>query len=86
MDERQSTAAGKRQRRAAMNRQGFELNPPRCLNCDYFSPPSHGAPAPDGRIKVAYRVMRCKLGGFEVKPSSICDKWRGRDGEELEGA
>lgn len=72
----------KKLRATAIKQQGFELNPPRCLNCQHFSPPVHGVNLVNK--KTSYRPPSCRLGKFAVKSSSICDKWLGTDGEKLE--
>jgi hypothetical protein len=77
-----STAKRKRLRRSSRAHQGFEFNPPRCMNCEHFKPPVHGVPVP-GKKK-QYRPPSCGLGGFLVEAHSICNKWIGRDGETLE--
>ena len=58
---------------------GFELNPPRCINCNHFQPPAHAVPG-----KTQFRPSRCGSMGFSVKPHSICDRWEGQGGETLE--
>lgn len=65
-----------RQRKAAV---AFELNPPRCINCQNYEPPMHAVPG-----KTTYLPPRCGALSFAVKPSSICDIWTGRDGETIE--
>ena len=81
---RLGTARGKRLRGKARQIQGFELNPPRCVNCDHLVAPKHGTPeSPHGR-KQPYIAMACGLGNFQVVAWSICDRWKGRDGDELE--
>jgi hypothetical protein len=72
-------------KKEARKLQGFELSPARCLNCARFDPPRHGVPPMDGRPGQAYKPPQCGLGGFQVKPSSICDEWQGKGGETLEG-
>lgn len=75
-----STAGLKRKRRAKKVEMGFELNPPRCLNCQHFTPPRYGVPGKPG----TWREPGCSLGGFMVLQWSICDQWRGINGETLE--
>lgn len=64
-----------RAKRAAV---GFELNPARCTNCQHFSPSQHGVPG-----RWPYRAPTCGEMGFAVLPHSICDFWKGKDGETL---
>ena len=75
-----STHGIKRKRQKVKTEMGFELNPARCLNCDHFKPPLHGVAGKVG----TWRQAACGIGLFPVLPSSICDKWAGRDGEILE--
>lgn len=79
-----STAKRKRARRNSKAAQGFEKNPPRCINCTQYDAPRHGAPSKPGAKAVAFHPPFCKLGKFAVKPSSICDRWVGDSGETLE--
>lgn len=74
-----TTAQKKKKRKAARDAQNFEMNPPRCSNCEHFSPPIHGVAE-----KHKYKEPRCGLGGFVCWPKSICDAWVGRDGETIE--
>lgn len=83
---RLGTAKGKRVRRKARAAQGFELNPPRCLNCSHLQPPKFGVPGSPNGGGYQYTAMACKIGNFQVKAWSICDLWTGRDGETLAGA
>ncbi len=76
----------RKQRRLAINAQGFELNPPRCLNCRHYGPPMHGVPSTLLTKPKAYRPRTCALGSFQVMPWSICDRWTGANGETLEAA
>ena len=69
----------KRKRKAAKLAQNFENNPPRCGNCENFSPPKLGVVE-----KHAFVEPRCKIGDFVCWPKSICDAWVGRDGETIE--
>lgn len=71
--------------REARKAQGFEYSPARCLNCQRFEPAIHGVPPIGERPAVPYKPPRCGLGGFEVRTSSICDEWLGKNGETLEG-
>ena len=73
-----STASLKKRRRLARAAQGFEHNPPRCINCEHYRPPVHAVPK-----KTVYREPFCNFGHFEVTPHSICDEWLGKDGETL---
>jgi hypothetical protein len=71
-------------KRAARKSQGFELSPPRCLNCQHFTPPAHGVPSTARKAGKPYRPAVCSIGGFSVKAHSICDRWKGTGGEVLE--
>lgn len=77
-----STSGIKRKRRARQAAMGFELKPPRCLNCEHFKPPRHGVPGKPG----TWHEPACGIGHFPVLASSICDKWAGRNGEVLEAS
>lgn len=79
-----SRAGGKKARSKARAAQDFELNPPRCMNCENYSPQKHGAPETEHWGKVEYERAKCRLGGFIVKTWSICNLWVGRNGEKLE--
>lgn len=81
---RLGTAKGKRVRRKAREAQGFELNPPRCLNCEHLQAPKLGVPSGPAGKGHPFVPMACRLGNFQVKAWSICDRWTGRDGETLE--
>lgn len=82
---RLGTAHGKRVRKKAKQTQGFELNPPRCVNCQHLRAPKWGLPALNGKAQHPYVAMACGLGNFQVLAHSICDKWEGKDGETLAG-
>lgn len=71
-----SSKPGTKRIKAAM---GFELSPARCMNCKAFKPAMHGVPE-----RHPYKHPKCSVGGFIVKPSSICDKWESTEGEVLE--
>jgi hypothetical protein len=77
-----STKKRQKMRRDSQRNMGFEWNPPRCLSCKYFRPAAHGVPLPGQRQK-PYRHAACGLGHFDVEPHSICDRWRGRNGDTL---
>lgn len=57
----------------------YERSVPRCETCEQYQRPgfylrdSLPRPIPP----------RCKLGGFEVKPAGVCDKWKSERGEVL---
>lgn len=59
--------------------QGFERSPARCANCRYLKPS-----VPAIRGESFYESPKCKLGDFQVKLYSVCDKWTGLSGETLE--
>jgi hypothetical protein len=63
----------------AKKEQNFELSPPRCGNCKYFTP----AVQPIQK-KNTYKSPICGLGGFNIFPKSICDSWVGKDGATIE--
>lgn len=69
------------QKKALRKAVEFEFNPPRCVNCGHFKPPSHGVPG-----RKFYRAPHCILHQFQVKPHSICNDWAGLAGEVLEAA
>ena len=62
----------------------YESNPPRCINCNHYRPPSYGAPESEHNKMKPYQQRRCGIGGFEVNAWSICNEWQGKDGEGLE--
>lgn len=68
----------KKENRAKRAAVGFELNPARCINCQHFDPPIHGVPG-----KSQYKPPLCGQMGLMVLPHSICDLWKGKDGETL---
>jgi len=75
-----STSALRRIRAKAKAEQGYEDRPPRCLNCNHYSTPQHGTPD----RKAFFQPAMCGLGGFPVRPFSICDQWTGSDGSTIE--
>lgn len=85
MSEELAEAPAPLTKKEARKAQGFEMAPARCLNCTRFDPPRHGVPPIGDRPAVPYKPPLCGIGGFEVRPSSICDEWVGKGGETLEG-
>lgn len=61
--------------------QGWENQPPICLNCTEYRPTF--CRIVNGE-KVFYKG-HCNLGKFRTFPHSVCDKWVGKDGTKLEG-
>lgn len=75
---------GRHALRRARKQQGFEFNPPRCTNCVHLKTPLYGRPETAWHDRKPYVPPSCGLGGFQVNPWSICDQWKGRDGEVLD--
>lgn len=57
----------------------FDLNPPRCGNCEHFTPPVYGVPG-----ITQYQQPSCRQADFLVKPHSLCNDWVSADGITLE--
>lgn len=63
------------------NQWGYEKSVPRCGNCVEFK-------LSIVKLTVDSNTTRthtsCKLGGFNVSPNGVCDKWHDKAGTKLE--
>ncbi len=67
----------KQRERAQKALQGYEKNPPRCLNCIHFQQ------VQPRNAEAKYKPAMCRYGEFAVTWHGICDFWHGIDGATL---
>lgn len=81
--------------------QDYDPNPPRCYECVYFSRrpvkdftertvttrkgTKKVVKVPVRRSRANPVVERCTFGNFEVTGRGVCNEWRNRNGERIEG-
>lgn len=66
--------------------QDYDPDPPRCGTCLYFTLGSWSQRAIEAKKgRGIEHLQRCTFGNFHTTVRGVCDEWRTRAGERLEG-